>query len=210
MQFKLSNSIKDGVWSVLFTNQPSQLSLKDREAMRKYGEPLINVGGVFLSGTENEFRFPNQYKQIRSGFPYRQDFDTRDEVFAENVLTKIGAYSDAILLRITEGINSLRITNNEDTFSGESVINIGDVTYINTNAVESWVIGEAPSGFINGDNVIFTLSKPVSANKLAIYLNGSRVAKAYFDILSLDQFQLHDAPHEYDSVVVDYVSLFTI
>lgn len=208
MQFKLTNSIVDKVWSVLFTNIPSQLTNNDREIMRKYGEPLVNVGGVFLSGTENEFSFPNEYRKIRNEFPFKREFDTRDPDFEDNVLTKIGAYSDAILFRITTELDTLRAKT--DNFSGETVIHVGDITYVDTNTIESWVIGEEPSGIINGDNQVFTLTKPVSANKIVPYLNGLRLRQDHFDILSLDQFRLHDAPLENDTIIVDYVSLFTL
>ena len=173
--------------------------------MLKFGEPLINVGGVFLSGTSNEFSFPNEYIKLRKDFPYKRNFDNRDAPFDTNLLTKIEAYREAILARVVTSITQLRL--NTDTFTGEKVITIGDSIYVNTNTLQPWVIGEIPAGLINSVNRVFTTTRLISAGLIAVFYNGLRIGPDEFTLLSMDQFQLLDTPQPNDCIVVDYIAL---
>lgn len=119
---RVYQGIDNDVWSLTFVNDPSYLSEGDKKAMRQFGEPEIALGGTFLSETENEFTLPAKTAKLRSDFPFTQTFDSRDETFSENTLTKVVGYRDAIITRITDAIEALR--EEADTFTGEHTYNI--------------------------------------------------------------------------------------
>lgn len=204
MQFKVIQAISNNVWSLLFINILEELSENDRQLMLKFGEPLINVGGVFLSDTSDQFSFPNEYIKLRKDFPYKRNFDSRDAPFDTNLLTKVEAYREAILARVVTGIAQLRLNN--DTFTGERVISIDNNYYFNANTLQQWVVGEIPLGTINGVNQVFTVSKPVNLGNIVIYYNGLRITPNEFILVSLYQFMLINIPLPGDCIVVDFIT----
>lgn len=204
MQFKVIQGIDNNIFALTFMSVPRQMSTNDAQLMEKYGQPLIDVGGVFLSGTENEFTLPNKLLELRAGFPYVAYFDSRDPAFKDNTVTKVNGYRDAIIARLTAAANTLRT--NVDHFSGEKIISIGDTTYINAGVIPNWVIGELPTDAINDVNTIFTTLKPIVEDFLAVYLNGLRTHPADITFLNSHQFKLADAPMTGDCIIIDYLT----
>jgi hypothetical protein len=67
------------------------------------------------------------------------------------------------------------------------------------------VVGEVPSGAIDGSNTTFTISQTFVAASLAVYLNGLRQRLTTdFTILNSTQFALTSAPISGDSLLTDY------
>lgn len=118
---RVYQQIENDVWLVRFVNDPDKLSEDDKRRMRKYGEPEIDLGGVFMEDTPNEFTLPSKKAKIRSDFPYTQEFDSLTAPFDENTQTKVEAFRDEILSRIEDALDDLR--SQTDTFSGELTYN---------------------------------------------------------------------------------------
>ena len=119
---RVFQDIDNDVWSLTFVNDQNYLSQADKKAMQQFGEPEIDLGGTFLAETDNEFTLPAKKAKIRSDFPYTQTFDSRDEAFTENTSTKVLAYRDEIITRVTDALTALR--EESDSFTGEHVYNI--------------------------------------------------------------------------------------
>lgn len=120
--FRVFQSINNDVWALQFVNDPTYLTEGDKKAMRQFGEPEIDLGGTFLTSTENEFTLPTKKAKVRADFPYTQYFDSRDSDFETDTQTKVEAYRDEIMDRITDAFTTLRAL--ADTFTGERTYNI--------------------------------------------------------------------------------------
>ena len=114
--------IDNDVYKITFINDPEYLSEGDKKLMRKFGEPEIDLGGVFLEDTGNEYELPEKKAKIRADFPYTAEFDSRDADFEDNTLTKVLAYETEIVARFTTALEDLR--DNTDTFTAEKTYNI--------------------------------------------------------------------------------------
>lgn len=119
---RVYQKIENNVWSITFNNDPAELSEADKRAMAQFGEPEIELGGVFLEGTANEFTLPSKKAKVRTDFPYTQQFDARSPEFEEDTLIKANAYRDAIVERFIDAFAELR--SKPDTFTGEQVYKI--------------------------------------------------------------------------------------
>lgn len=67
------------------------------------------------------------------------------------------------------------------------------------------VVGEIPSGSINGSNTSFSLSNTFMPNKLWVYLNGLRLAEGDISSASGTSLSLASAPISGDILIVDYI-----
>lgn len=121
-KLRIFKEISNKVYILRFENDPLSLSNADKELMQKYGEPEINIGGVFLASTGNTYTLPEEYVKIRSGFPFKREFDTKETFFATNTAVKVDAYSDTITSRFTAALAALRA--NTDAFTSETITNI--------------------------------------------------------------------------------------
>lgn len=129
---KITRSIDNDVWKIIFSIDPLKFSEHDKQLISKFGEPEINVGGVFLGpalgeppeSAPNMFILPDKYIKIRSGLPFVQEFDSRGTsgMFSDNTQLKAEAFQAAFVSKYTEALEALR--NNVDGFTGEFLINI--------------------------------------------------------------------------------------
>lgn len=119
---RVFQSIENDVWKLTFVNDAEALSDTDRKKMKQFGEPEIEVGGVFLEGDPNEFTLPTKSIKIRSDFPFVQTFDSKSEPFDVNTQTKVESYRDEIVDRFSTALLALR--DMTDTFSGEKTYTI--------------------------------------------------------------------------------------
>lgn len=123
---KITRSIDNDIWKITFSLDPLKLAESDKQLMAKFGEPEINVGGVIegptIQGEDTEYTLPAKYIKIRSGLPYTQEFDSRTVPFNTHTQEKAEAYQTAFVARYTQALAELRA--NEDTFSGEYLVNI--------------------------------------------------------------------------------------
>lgn len=54
----------------------------DLELIGKFGDPIINVGGLFgPEGNDNSFTLPDEYVKLKAGFPYVKTFSADDAMF---------------------------------------------------------------------------------------------------------------------------------
>lgn len=121
MKLRVFQTIENDVYVLTFVNDPEAISNQDRDAMQKFGEPEIDLGGAFGS-SPNNYTLPNELVKIRSDFPVRKEFDSRQTPFNTNTVTKVTAYRDAIVTKFTDAVTALRAE--ADSFTKESVFNI--------------------------------------------------------------------------------------
>lgn len=114
-------TIENDIYVVVMANDTDALSNQDKDLMKKYGEPEIDLGGSF--GTSpNVFTLPSKLVKIRSDFPIRQEFDSRSAPFDTNTLIKVNSWITQVSTEFSNAMTTLR--DNTDTFTGESVTNI--------------------------------------------------------------------------------------
>jgi hypothetical protein len=121
-KIRVFKEITNDVWKAMFVNDAQELSETDKKLMRKFGEPEIQVGGLYLDGDPDEFELPELTIKIRSDLPYTAEFDSRTAPFDENTQTKVEAYIADIVDRFESAFTTLRAM--PDTYTGEEVHNI--------------------------------------------------------------------------------------
>ena len=119
---KVTRDIENEVWKLTFSIDPLKLSESDKDLVAKFGEPSINVGGVFLSGGNDTFTLPDKYVRVRTDLPFTQTFDSTTAPFNTNTLVKAQAFQDTFVDRYTTAFVELRAK--ADTFTGEYLFNI--------------------------------------------------------------------------------------
>lgn len=119
---KIKRTIENDIWKINFSLDSVSLPESDKELMRKFGEPTLNIGGIFLEGTPDEYTLPDKYIRLRSDLPFTQDFDSKSVDFENNTQAKALAFQTTFVDNFTDAIENLR--NNADTFTGEYLENI--------------------------------------------------------------------------------------
>ena len=119
---KIKRNIENDIWKINFSLDAVSLPESDKDLMRKFGEPTINIGGIFLEGTPDEYTLPDKYIRIRSDLPFTQDFDSKSLDFETNTQAKALAFQTTFVDNFTGALQTLRA--NADTFTGEYLENI--------------------------------------------------------------------------------------
>jgi hypothetical protein len=120
---KIKRVIDNDVFKITFSLDVNSLPENDKELIRKFGEPQINIGGEYLSGTDNEFTLPDKFLRIRSDLPYTQEFDAKSNLLGfASTETQAYAFQDAFISNYIGAFETLR--DNADTFTGETIQNI--------------------------------------------------------------------------------------
>ena len=119
---KIKRSIDNEVWKINFTLDVASIPESDKELMRKFGEPEINVGGTFIVAEVGDFTLPDKYIKVKSGLPFLQEFDSKSPDFLTGVKEKALAFEEEFIVRYTQAFTDLR--SSEDTFTGERIENI--------------------------------------------------------------------------------------
>ena len=125
---KIRRSIDNDVWKLTFTLDITSLSESDKELMRKFGEPQINIGGTLLADTPNQLVLPDKYIRVRSGLPFTQEFDAKSLTLPTEAENKAAAAAQALAFQETfvaayeAAFAALRT--NADSFTGEYIVNI--------------------------------------------------------------------------------------
>ena len=119
---RIKRYINNYIWNLTFTLDIEKLAESDKDLMRKFGEPEINIGGVFLPDTSDSFTLPDKYLKVRSDFPYTQQFDSKTATFGTNTQVKVVAFQEDFVGKYTSAFIALR--ENADTFTGEFIENI--------------------------------------------------------------------------------------
>lgn len=124
-KLRIFKYLENDVYTLRFENDPQALSQEDKQLMREFSEPEIDVGGVIEFGEGDSFTLPTQYVRIRSGFPFVKAFDAKDSEFVEDTLEKVDAYSAEIITRFEAAFAALRANlPSRQAFIGEQVVNV--------------------------------------------------------------------------------------
>lgn len=119
---KIKRFIDNDVWKINFSLDINSLSEHDKDLIRKFGEPQINIGGVYLEGSPNEYTLPDKYLRVRSDLPFTQEFDAKSPDFETATQVKAQAFQDTFTDAYLEAFTTLRTS--ADTFTGEYIENI--------------------------------------------------------------------------------------
>jgi hypothetical protein len=103
-------------------------SEEDNKLIQKFGEPEVNVGGLY--GEESvegepasptaDWILPNKYVKIKKGFqPFISFFDKRSFADAQ---TRANYLAETIITRIQSAMSGLR--SQQDSYTSESITNI--------------------------------------------------------------------------------------
>lgn len=95
----------------------------DLVLMQKFGEPEINVGGLYGAedGPTSTWIAPDRYVRVRQGFqPFSAFFDQRN--YGTEADDRANALLSTITTRITDAMTVLRAM--ADEFSSETITNV--------------------------------------------------------------------------------------
>jgi hypothetical protein len=120
---KIKRAIDNDVFKLTFSLDINSLPESDKELIRKFGEPQINIGGEYLPETDNTFSLPDKFLRVRSDLPYTQEFDAKSNLLGfASTEAQAYAFQAEFISRYTDAFLTLR--SNADTFTGETVENI--------------------------------------------------------------------------------------
>jgi hypothetical protein len=120
---KIKRTLDNDIFRINFALDITALSEADKELIRKFGEPQINIGGVYLEDTPDEFTLADKFIRVRSDLPYTQEFDAKS-----NPLGAVSSQAQALNFQ-SEFVDRYQIAftdlrDNPDTFTGEFIENI--------------------------------------------------------------------------------------
>ena len=120
---KIKRTIENDIFKFNFSLDIPSLAEADKELIRKFGEPSINIGGTYLEDTENEYTLPDKYIRIRTDLPYTQEFDAKsNEIGFVSSKAQAMAFEESFVIKFEDAFTALR--SNTDTFTGERIVNI--------------------------------------------------------------------------------------
>jgi hypothetical protein len=125
---KIKRYIENDVWKLMFSLDAVSLSENDKELIRKFGEPEINIGGIYLSGSPEEYTLQDRYLRVRTDLPHIQEFDSKSLNYSTQAeaqaaaQTQALAFQTAFVTKYEEAFSILRTTG--DNFTGEYIENI--------------------------------------------------------------------------------------
>jgi hypothetical protein len=120
---KIKRTLDNDIFKINFSLDISSLPESDKDLIRKFGEPQINVGGLYLEDTDNEFTLPDKFIRVRSDMPFVQEFDAKSNLSGlASTQAQAEAFQEVFVARYQEAFDDLRSTS--DTFTGEFIENI--------------------------------------------------------------------------------------
>jgi hypothetical protein len=121
---KIKRFIDNDVWKIVFALDTTVLPEADKELMRKFGEPQINIGGTYASEPAGAWSYtlPDKFIRIRTDLPFTKEFDAKSPDFEEFTNDKAIAFQTRFVADFTAAVLELRA--NADTFTGEFIENI--------------------------------------------------------------------------------------
>ena len=121
--FKIKRTIENDIFKIQFSLDLTVLPESDKELIRKFGEPQINIGGIYLEGTDNAFTVSDKFLRIKSDLPFVYELDAKSNLlgFASTQAQAL-AFQEEFVARYTQAFEDLR--NMTDTFTGEFTVNI--------------------------------------------------------------------------------------
>jgi hypothetical protein len=100
-----------------------EFSQSDLDLMQQFGEPEINVGGLYgdTVGPTSTWIAPDKFLRVKQGFqPFKAFFDSR--TFGNDADDRANALISKIIQRLQSAMTTLRAK--QDTFTSESVTNV--------------------------------------------------------------------------------------
>jgi hypothetical protein len=120
---KIKRSLDNDVFKINFALDTATLPESDKELIRKFGEPQINIGGIYLEDTDNEFTLADKYVRVRSDLPYTQEFDAKSNSLGfSSTQAQAIEFQRVFVEKYQAAFEELRAL--PDTFTGEFIENI--------------------------------------------------------------------------------------
>jgi hypothetical protein len=120
MKIRTQKYISDKKYFVEIRNE--DFSEEDNKLIQKFGEPEINVGGLYgaTTGPTSTWIAPDKFVKIKKGFqPYIAYFDSRSFADASDRANSLIA---TLIDRIQEAVAALRAQ--QDSYTSETVTNV--------------------------------------------------------------------------------------
>jgi hypothetical protein len=119
---KIKRTIDNDVFKITFSLDISSLPESDKELLRKFGEPTIDIGGTYEPSVGEDYTLPTKYIRIKSDLPHTQEFDGKSAEYAENTKEKALKFQEVFISNYNDAFIALRAK--ADTFTGEQIENI--------------------------------------------------------------------------------------
>jgi len=123
---KIKKYIENDIWKITFYLDASSLPESDKALIQKFGEPEINIGGIYTItvGQSDTYTYtlPDKFLRVRTDLPYTQEFDAKSPDFEDYTELKANAFLTQFKALYSEAFSALRA--NADTFTGEEIYNI--------------------------------------------------------------------------------------
>lgn len=123
---KIKRYIENDIWKITFSLDALTLPESDKELIRKFGEPQINIGGLYsVQDTEQNtytYTLADKFIRIRSDLPYTQEFDSKSPDYSEQTELKAYGFTENFKSLYYSAFSDLR--DQADTFTGEEIFNI--------------------------------------------------------------------------------------
>jgi hypothetical protein len=113
--------IIDGVYELVMTTE--EWSERDVALMVRFGEPEVDLGGVFdsaVSDTLDPFTMPTDLVKVKSQSPFKQTFDSDD--YGDETQEMAEVWEEVVQQRIVSAVSGLRDL--LDDWTGEEVVNV--------------------------------------------------------------------------------------
>jgi hypothetical protein len=120
MKIRTQKYITDKKYFVEIRNE--DFSEEDNKLIQKFGEPEVNVGGLYgeTTGPTSTWVAPDKYVKVKKGFqPYIAFFDSRT---FDDASERANALIEKLIEKIEDAMVSLR--GQQDSFTSETVTNI--------------------------------------------------------------------------------------
>jgi len=119
---KIKRFIDNDVFKITFALDNEKLPESDKELLRKFGEPSIDLGGNYTPSAGDPYTLPTKYIRVKSDLPYTQEFDSKSPEYADDTQEKALAFQEEFIDKYNNAFTDLRAK--ADTFTGEQIENV--------------------------------------------------------------------------------------
>jgi hypothetical protein len=119
---KIKRVIDNDVFKITFSLDNERLPESDKDLLRKFGEPSIDIGGTYTPSAGTEYTLPTKYIRVKSDLPHTQEFDSKSTIYSSNAKEKAIKFQETFIAKYNAAFAALRAK--ADTFTGEQIENI--------------------------------------------------------------------------------------
>lgn len=119
---KIKRVIENDIFKITFSLDNEKLPESDKELLRKFGEPSIDIGGTYTPSAGTSFTLPAKFIKVKSDLPHTQEFDSKSADYSTNTKEKALKFQETFITKYNAAFAALRAK--ADTFTGEQVENI--------------------------------------------------------------------------------------